>query len=63
MFRKRNKYMTQGIFEPKIQQEIYFTKFDNGSIFIDRELTMRDFSKKLRNLEKGLINNNSYGEA
>jgi len=62
MFKRKETHMIQGEFNPKIEQAIYFAKFDNGSIFIDRETTMKDFSNKLRHLEKGLINTN-YGEA
>lgn len=60
----KNKYTTKGIFNPKINQEIYFTMYDNGSIYIDREMTMKDFSQKLYNLEKGLVNNHQmHGRA
>lgn len=51
-------------FNPAIKQEVYFAMFDNGTIFVDRELTMKDFSEKLQRLEKGITNNNNtYGEA
>ena len=51
-------------FNPAIKQEVYFAMFDNGTIFVDRELTMKDFSEKLQKLEKGITNNNNtYGEA
>ena len=51
-------------FSPAIKQEVYFAMFDNGTIFVDRELTMKDFSEKLQRIEKGITNNNNtYGEA
>tara|TARA_R100000742_G_C4240744_1_gene60495 strand:+ start:330 stop:491 length:162 start_codon:yes stop_codon:yes gene_type:complete len=50
-------------FSPAIKQEVFFAMFDNGTIFVDRELTMQDFSEKLQKIEKGITNNNNYGEA
>jgi len=57
------KKPTMNEFSPAIKQEVFFAMFDNGTIFVDRELTMQDFSEKLQKIEKGITNNNNYGEA
>lgn len=62
MFSKKTK-QSEGVFNPKIKQEVYFTMFDNGSVYVDREMTIKDFSRKLYAIERGIVNNKTYGEA
>ncbi len=64
MFGNKKKHYVNGVFNPAIKQDVYFTMFDNGNVYVDREMTMKDFSEKLYKLERGLVNNKqNYGEA